>query len=93
MISERLEEILLKQFVVIHEDEHLIFCVGIYTDYVQAIGHAYGYASELLTNNDSDGKIGPMHLLNGEEGYAFKIYDETFEADVYILECQEGQGE
>lgn len=84
----------MKQYVVVHFEKDYIQCIGIFTDYFQAVGKAYAYATEFVKTGSANrnGDVTPIFGLEGETGVGLTFHygdGGEQEADMYILEYEE----
>lgn len=78
-------------FTVIHYDDNLVFCMGIFPDFITAIGAAYRYANDLVIScNRDNGSVGTLYDLEGEGGMGMQVvYSGNIKCNVFILSTKE----
>jgi len=87
----------LRKFAVVHFDNDFVSCIGICSDYFQAVGIAYDYATELATQtDDGKGTVTPLFDLEGQTGVGLTVrygQGQELKANIYILDHEKEKEE
>lgn len=73
----------LDQYVIIQDENNIIRCIGVYNDFVTAIGNAYLYTEELQNSINTPITCSTISRTEGDTGWCF-AYEYTLDKEKYI---------